>query len=188
MCSACVCFSDSVKPLEEFDLCLSDGEVVVHGAVGASELPNTAKSGKHYRVVPSSSRGTIKKVASSDFTIINCEVLKSYRPSPRSLCARCSLCPKTGVPLSHSLLAWTVSLLHGSQFPRQAALGGCHGVCGIGWASITGEGRGRRSEYLWSRRSATGAAGSLHPQRLWSQTHFSWGAHLPFVVILKLNF
>lgn len=42
----CVCaFSDSVKPLEEFDLCLSDGEVVVHGAVGASELPNTAKSG-----------------------------------------------------------------------------------------------------------------------------------------------
>lgn len=38
--------SDSVKPLEEFDLCLSDGEVLVHGAVGASELPNTAKSGK----------------------------------------------------------------------------------------------------------------------------------------------
>ncbi|XP_032367584.1 citron Rho-interacting kinase isoform X3 [Etheostoma spectabile] len=35
---------DSVKPLEEFDLCMSDGEVVVHGAVGASELPNTAKS------------------------------------------------------------------------------------------------------------------------------------------------
>lgn len=34
-----------MKPLEEFDLCLSDGEVVVHGAVGASELPNTAKSG-----------------------------------------------------------------------------------------------------------------------------------------------
>lgn len=39
-------FSDSVKPLEEFDLCLSDGEVIVHGAVGASELPNTSKSGK----------------------------------------------------------------------------------------------------------------------------------------------
>lgn len=37
---------DSVKPLEEFDLCLSDGEVMVHGAVGASELPNTAKSGR----------------------------------------------------------------------------------------------------------------------------------------------
>ncbi|KAK1892357.1 Citron rho-interacting kinase, partial [Dissostichus eleginoides] len=33
---------DSVKPLEEFDLCLTDGEVVVHGAVGASELPNTS--------------------------------------------------------------------------------------------------------------------------------------------------
>ncbi|KAM4577112.1 citron Rho-interacting kinase isoform 7-T7 [Odontesthes bonariensis] len=40
--------SDSVKPLEEFDLCLSDGEVVVHGAVGASELPNTAKSDVPY--------------------------------------------------------------------------------------------------------------------------------------------
>lgn len=39
-----------MKPLEEFDLCLSDGEVVVHGAVGASELPNTAKSGTVYKV------------------------------------------------------------------------------------------------------------------------------------------
>ncbi|XP_041854300.1 citron Rho-interacting kinase isoform X6 [Melanotaenia boesemani] len=39
---------ESVKPLEEFDLCLSDGEVVVHGAVGASELPNTAKSDVPY--------------------------------------------------------------------------------------------------------------------------------------------
>ncbi|XP_060927942.1 citron Rho-interacting kinase [Limanda limanda] len=39
---------ESVKPLEEFDLCLSDGEVMVHGAVGASELPNTAKSDVPY--------------------------------------------------------------------------------------------------------------------------------------------
>nr|XP_043882786.1 citron Rho-interacting kinase isoform X3 [Solea senegalensis] len=39
---------DSVKPVEEFDLCLSDGEVMVHGAVGASELPNTAKSDVPY--------------------------------------------------------------------------------------------------------------------------------------------
>uniref|UniRef100_A0A3P8VR57 Citron rho-interacting serine/threonine kinase n=1 Tax=Cynoglossus semilaevis TaxID=244447 RepID=A0A3P8VR57_CYNSE len=39
---------DSVKPLEKFDLCLSDGEVMVHGAVGASELPNTAKSDVPY--------------------------------------------------------------------------------------------------------------------------------------------
>uniref|UniRef100_A0A3Q3X2J0 Uncharacterized protein n=1 Tax=Mola mola TaxID=94237 RepID=A0A3Q3X2J0_MOLML len=35
-------------PLEELDLCLSEGEVVVHGAVGASELPNTAKSDVPY--------------------------------------------------------------------------------------------------------------------------------------------
>ncbi|XP_041756746.1 citron rho-interacting kinase isoform X2 [Coregonus clupeaformis] len=39
---------ESVKPLEEFELCLSDGEVMVHGAVGASELPNTAKSDVQY--------------------------------------------------------------------------------------------------------------------------------------------
>ncbi|XP_048875200.1 citron rho-interacting kinase isoform X3 [Brienomyrus brachyistius] len=35
---------DSVTPQEEFELCLPDGEVTVHGAVGASELINTAKS------------------------------------------------------------------------------------------------------------------------------------------------
>uniref|UniRef100_A0A665VTS0 Citron rho-interacting serine/threonine kinase b n=1 Tax=Echeneis naucrates TaxID=173247 RepID=A0A665VTS0_ECHNA len=39
---------EGYQPLEEFDLCLSDGEVVVHGAVGASELPNTAKSDVPY--------------------------------------------------------------------------------------------------------------------------------------------
>ncbi|XP_019740713.1 citron Rho-interacting kinase isoform X1 [Hippocampus comes] len=39
---------DSTKPLEEFDLCISDGEVEVHGAVGATELPNTAKSDVPY--------------------------------------------------------------------------------------------------------------------------------------------
>ncbi|XP_077457428.1 citron Rho-interacting kinase isoform X2 [Stigmatopora argus] len=39
---------DSLKPLEEFDLCMSDGEVEVHGAVGATELPNTAKSDVPY--------------------------------------------------------------------------------------------------------------------------------------------
>ena len=36
---------DCVKAEEEFELCLPDGEVTVHGAVGASELINTAKSG-----------------------------------------------------------------------------------------------------------------------------------------------
>uniref|UniRef100_A0A673XQ99 Citron rho-interacting serine/threonine kinase n=1 Tax=Salmo trutta TaxID=8032 RepID=A0A673XQ99_SALTR len=39
---------ESVKPLEEFELCLSDGDVMVHGAVGASELLNTAKSDVQY--------------------------------------------------------------------------------------------------------------------------------------------
>uniref|UniRef100_A0A8C5E271 non-specific serine/threonine protein kinase n=1 Tax=Gouania willdenowi TaxID=441366 RepID=A0A8C5E271_GOUWI len=35
---------DCIKAEEEFELCLPDGEVTVHGAVGASELINTAKS------------------------------------------------------------------------------------------------------------------------------------------------
>ncbi|XP_056462175.1 citron rho-interacting kinase isoform X1 [Gadus chalcogrammus] len=35
---------DCAKAEEEFELCLPDGEVSVHGAVGASELINTAKS------------------------------------------------------------------------------------------------------------------------------------------------
>uniref|UniRef100_A0A8C1XP17 Citron rho-interacting serine/threonine kinase b n=1 Tax=Cyprinus carpio TaxID=7962 RepID=A0A8C1XP17_CYPCA len=41
---------ESVKPLDEFELCLSDGEVTVHSAVGASELPNTAKTDVPYVV------------------------------------------------------------------------------------------------------------------------------------------
>lgn len=36
---------DCIRAEEEFELCLPDGEVTVHGAVGASELINTAKSG-----------------------------------------------------------------------------------------------------------------------------------------------
>lgn len=40
--------SDSVKPLEELELCVSDGEVMVHGAVGASELPGTSKADVPY--------------------------------------------------------------------------------------------------------------------------------------------
>nr|XP_043879438.1 citron Rho-interacting kinase isoform X2 [Solea senegalensis] len=35
---------DCVKAEEEFELCMPDGDVTVHGAVGASELINTAKS------------------------------------------------------------------------------------------------------------------------------------------------
>ncbi|XP_047203637.1 citron rho-interacting kinase isoform X7 [Girardinichthys multiradiatus] len=35
---------DSLRAEEEFELCLPDGEVAVHGAIGATELINTAKS------------------------------------------------------------------------------------------------------------------------------------------------
>ncbi|XP_022526151.2 citron Rho-interacting kinase isoform X4 [Astyanax mexicanus] len=35
---------ESVKPVDELDLCLSDGEMIVHSAVGGSELTNTSKS------------------------------------------------------------------------------------------------------------------------------------------------
>lgn len=40
-----------MKPQEEFELCLPDGEVTVHGAVGASELINTAKSGSGLNLI-----------------------------------------------------------------------------------------------------------------------------------------
>ncbi|XP_069475825.1 citron Rho-interacting kinase isoform X13 [Ambystoma mexicanum] len=36
------------RPLEEFELCLPDGDVTIHGAVGASELANTAKTDVPY--------------------------------------------------------------------------------------------------------------------------------------------
>ena len=35
--------------MEEFELCLPDGDVSIHGAVGASELANTAKAGAERR-------------------------------------------------------------------------------------------------------------------------------------------
>lgn len=38
--------------MEEFELCLPDGDVTVHGAVGATELLNTAKTGEGKRVPP----------------------------------------------------------------------------------------------------------------------------------------
>ncbi|XP_053135090.1 citron Rho-interacting kinase isoform X17 [Hemicordylus capensis] len=36
------------RPMEEFELCLPDGDVTVHGAVGATELLNTAKTDVPY--------------------------------------------------------------------------------------------------------------------------------------------
>ncbi|XP_078523777.1 citron Rho-interacting kinase isoform X1 [Lissotriton helveticus] len=36
------------RPLEEFELCLPDGDVTIHGAVGTSELANTAKTDVPY--------------------------------------------------------------------------------------------------------------------------------------------
>lgn len=38
--------------MEEFELCLPDGDVSIHGAVGASELANTAKAGEESRGLP----------------------------------------------------------------------------------------------------------------------------------------
>lgn len=38
--------------MEEFELCLPDGDVSIHGAVGASELANTAKAGEEKRGSP----------------------------------------------------------------------------------------------------------------------------------------
>lgn len=38
--------------MEEFELCLPDGDVSIHGAVGASELANTAKAGEGRQAPP----------------------------------------------------------------------------------------------------------------------------------------
>ncbi|KAL7828509.1 hypothetical protein SRHO_G00321430 [Serrasalmus rhombeus] len=39
---------ESVKPVDEFDLCVTDGEVIIHSSVGGSELTNTTKSDVPY--------------------------------------------------------------------------------------------------------------------------------------------
>ncbi|XP_078277235.1 citron Rho-interacting kinase-like isoform X8 [Rhinoraja longicauda] len=39
---------DGQRPIDEFELCLPDGDVTVHGAVGATELANTAKTDVPY--------------------------------------------------------------------------------------------------------------------------------------------
>lgn len=53
---------------------------------------------------------------------------------------RGSIRPEAGVPVPHPLLARTVALLLGSQFPRQTALGGRHGISGGRRQGLTGEG------------------------------------------------
>lgn len=51
VCSFLICLlilpAAGQRPLEEFELCLPDGDVTVHGAVGATELTNTAKTGEN---------------------------------------------------------------------------------------------------------------------------------------------
>ena len=144
-----VCFSDSVKPLEEFDLCLSDGEVIVHGAVGASELPNTSKSGK-------------RSCCSQEvLRLLAWPPLAANSPTSLPVAARCSVRPEAGGSLPHPLLARTVALLPGSQFPRQTALGGRHGIGGFCRQGHAGEGRSRRSEYQSGRVSSCRTRASL---------------------------
>lgn len=162
-CSWSLCLSDSVKPLEEFDLCLSEGEVMIHGAVGASELPNTAKSGRHtlssspnVTIIPTTYCLLISFYLYLSFYVIVTfchSFLKrewgefwTFSPSYNFLCVRCCLRPEAGVPLPYAVLAWSGCLLHGPQFPWQAALGGRDGVRGGRGASRAGEGGDRCSE------------------------------------------
>lgn len=109
---------DCVKVEEEFELCLPDGDVTVHGAVGASELINTAKSGSDVldaldsgSVFPATQR---RHAASGVFCLVLRHPIRA----------------EAGVAPAHHLLAGPVALLHGSQLPRQAALGGRPGVGG----------------------------------------------------------
>lgn len=80
----CMRYSDSVKPLEEFDLCLADGEVEVHGAVGASELPNTAKSGTHKMFYSSPSSVTFPQNYFLLFLLFISEEDRSERVPPQN--------------------------------------------------------------------------------------------------------
>lgn len=54
---------------------------------------------------------------------------------------------KAGVSPPHHLLAWPVPILHGSQLPRQAALGGCPGVSRSRQQGLQGQGGGWRGEW-----------------------------------------
>lgn len=79
---------------------------------------------------------------------------------------RRSVRPEAGGSLPHPLLARTVALLPGSQFPGQTALGGRHGLRGGRRQGLAGEGRSRRSEYQQSGRVRTRTTGYHGPRRV----------------------
>lgn len=138
-------FVECITVEEEFELCLPDGEVTVHGAVGASELINTAKSGSesgvwvcHTHILNQtriSHQYKIQFQSIEQYVGRSCFKTEPLLRWPSSISARIHrppICAQVGVTSPHHLLAGPIPLLHGSQLSWQAALGGCTGVCG-GW-------------------------------------------------------
>lgn len=149
--------------MEEFELCLPDGDVSIHGAVGASELANTAKAGEQKQEThPGAALCWMNQhgVGRGEATLLgspvsvgtrNCVpggMTDTSRPSllgvrginSRPLlsvpCPRCPLRTEDGVSPAHHLLARENALLAGSQLPRQTALGHRLRVCGRRWESF----------------------------------------------------
>lgn len=118
--------------MEEFELCLPDGDVTVHGAVGASELPNTAKTGTN-----SSVRVCVCMRVCMCACVLVCAVA---HPACPSSFLRYSLHPEAGVPSPHHVLARALPVFPGSQLPGQTALGSCVGVHGVRRSHQAGEG------------------------------------------------
>lgn len=131
--------------MEEFELCLPDGDVSIHGAVGASELANTAKAGEGRQPPPPPAPGgglgcSLQRGWEGPLCRISLQ-RRLPRPPPALLLSnwdagglalppdgggelhpalsaqspRCPLCPEDGVSPPYHLLAWEDPLLAGSQ-------------------------------------------------------------------------
>lgn len=90
-----------MKPLDEFELCLSDGDVTVHSAVGASELPNTTKTGDRLSILLHCTM-----YLSNIFNLLHIS-LESILTSLLTYLYvfRCAVCAKVGVVSTVDMLA-----------------------------------------------------------------------------------
>lgn len=137
--------------MEEFELCLPDGDVSIHGAVGASELANTAKAGEEKQEPhPRGGLGLLnqrgqgghvegwpaKGALPPELPRLSSEISGTSGPSlpvglgkstPNPVLSvaspRCPIHTEDGIPPAHHLLARENPVLASSQLPRQTALG-----------------------------------------------------------------
>ena len=73
--------------MEEFELCLPDGDVSIHGAVGASELANTAKAGEGQQAPPGGGLGCSLQRGWEGGPVQD-QPVKEAPPPPTSMSAR----------------------------------------------------------------------------------------------------